>query len=536
MIKSDIAIAQKANLQPIDKIADKIGIKSDDLEMYGRYQAKVSGDLLEKVDSQENGDLVLVTAMTPTPAGEGKTTTTIGLGQALWRMGKKAIVCLREPSLGPCFGIKGGAAGGGYSQVLPMEEINLHFTGDIHAVGAANNLLAAMIDNHIYHGNPLGIDPEQIYWRRCVDISDRALRSIANGYDITAASEVMAILCLSTDLNDLRIRLGRIVVAAGFDHQPITVKDLKAAGAMTVLLKEAIKPNLVQTIEGTPALIHGGPFANIAHGCSSLMATRLALKLGRIVVTEAGFGADLGAEKFFDIKCRIGNLKPKAVVLMATIRALNCHGQGNLQTGFENLGKQIENIQLFGLPLVVAINRFSQDSQSEIDSTKDYCRGKGVEAIVSDVWAKGGKGGINLAGEVLKLLRKDSQKDNHFHFLYQPKSGVKKIVQTIVAKVYGGQGVIWEEKAEAALDRYQKWGIKNLPVCIAKTPLSLSDDSKLLGRPKGFKVRIRDLRLSAGAGFFIPIAGNIMTMPGLPSQPAAEQIDVDQNGKTIGLF
>ncbi len=543
-MKSDIEIAQAAKLKPIAEIAKSIGIEEKYLELYGNDKAKISLDIWKKLNKKKDGKLILVTAMTPTPAGEGKTTTTVGLGQALWGLGEKSMICLREPSLGPCFGIKGGAAGGGNSQVLPMEEINLHFTGDIHAVGAANNLLAAMIDNHIHHGNELKIDPRKITWRRCVDMSDRNLRSIVvglgpvngqvreDGYDITVASEVMAILCLAKDVKDLKKRLEKMIVAATTDGKPVTAKDLKAAGAMTVLLKDAIKPNLVQTLEGSPAFIHGGPFANIAHGCNSLMATQMALKLADVVVTEAGFGADLGAEKFLDIKCRMGGLKPNAVVLVSTIRALKHHGYGKLKPGLENLGKHIENIQKFGLPLVVAVNRFTGDTKKEIKMVKDYCAERGVEAIMSDVWAKGGKGGEDLAKEVLKLIKKK----NKFKFMYDPKKGLKDSVETLVKDVYGGDGVIWGKKAKKALKRFEDWGVKDLPVCMAKTQASISDDSSLRGRPSDFKVTVREVRLSAGAGFFVVIAGNMMTMPGLPKKPSAELIDIDKNGKTVGLF
>ena len=543
-MQTDIQIAQKAKLKPIQKIAQSIGLKNKDLDLYGNYKAKVSLDVLGRLMKKKDGKLILVTAMTPTPAGEGKTTTTVGLGQALWSLGKKSMICLREPSLGPCFGIKGGAAGGGYSQVLPMEDINLHFTGDIHAVTAAHNLLSALIDNHIHHGNSLGIDPKRISWRRVVDISDRALRSIVaalgkgngivreDGFDISVASEVMAILCLSISLADLKRRLEKIIIGVNFDKKPVTAKDLKAAGSMTVLLKNALKPNLVQTIEGSAAFIHGGPFANIAHGCNSLMATKTALKLCDYVVTEAGFGADLGAEKFLDIKCRLGNLKPNAVVLVSTIRAIKHHGQGNLKKGIENLGKHIENMKLYGLPLVVAVNKFNEDTNQEINFVKNYCQQKGVKAVLSEVWEKGGQGGIELAQEVLRL----SKNKNDFHFLYKTEWGVKKIVETIVKKVYGGQGVVWEKQAERDLERYENWGIKNLVVCMAKTQASLSDDPQLLARPRGFKVKIREVRLSRGAGFFIPIAGSMMTMPGLPKIPAANNIDIDKGGKTVGLF
>ena len=540
----DIEIAQKTKLKSIEKIGKSLGLSKADLELYGSYKAKVSLDIFKRLKNKKDGKLILVAAMTPTPAGEGKTTTTVGLGQALWALSKKSMICLREPSLGPCFGIKGGAAGGGYSQVLPMEDINLHFTGDIHAVGAANNLLAAIIDNHIHQGNKLGINPKKVSWRRCVDISDRALRSIVislgkgNGmtredsFDITVASEIMAILCLSTSLQDLKRRLENIIIGTNFQKEPVTVKELKAAGSMTVLLKDALKPNLVQTIEGSPAFIHGGPFANIAHGCNSLIATKMALKLTDFVVTEAGFGADLGAEKFFDIKCRAGNLHPNAVVLVSTIRAIRHHGRGVLEKGIENLGKQIENIQLFKLPLVIAINKFDKDKKEEIKFVQDYCQRRRVRAVVSEVWLKGSQGGMELAKEVLKLVKEK----NNFHFLYQPKWGVRKIVETIVRKVYGGDGTVWEKQAERDLKKFEGWGTKNLLVCMAKTQSSLSDDPSLLGRPKEFKVKIREVRLSAGAGFFIPIAGEVMTMPGLPKVPAANNIDVDKTGKTKGLF
>ncbi|MEA2056469.1 MAG: formate--tetrahydrofolate ligase [Patescibacteria group bacterium] len=543
-MKSDIEIAQEAELKPIEAIADSIGIKSDYLENYGSDKAKISLKIWDELKKKDDGKLVLVTAMTPTPAGEGKTTTTVGLGQSLWNLGEKSMICLREPSLGPCFGIKGGAAGGGYSQVLPMEEINLHFTGDIHAVGAANNLLAAMIDNHIHHGNKLRIDKRKITWKRCVDMSDRNLRSIVvglgksngeareDGYDITVASEVMAILCLAKNLADLKLRLERMIVAADQDGKPITAKDLKAAGAMTVLLKDAIKPNLVQTLEGSPAIIHGGPFANIAHGCNSLMATQMALKLTDIVVTEAGFGADLGAEKFFDIKCRIGGLKPNAVVLVATIRALKHHGQGDLEVGLENLGKHIENIKKFGLPMVVAVNKFTKDTKKEIKTIKDYCQEKGVKAIMSEVWAKGSEGGKKLAKEVLELVEEPAK----FEFIYDPKKGLQESVETIVTEVYGGDGVTWSRRAEKAIKRYQDWGIEDQPICMAKTQASLSDNKNLLGRPTDFKVNVREVRLSAGAGFFVVIAGSMMTMPGLPSKPSSEQINIDEDGQTVGLF
>ena len=543
-MKLDIGIAQKVKLKPIEKIGEQLGLKKGDLELYGPYKAKVSLSIYDKLKTKKDGKLILVTAITPTPAGEGKTTTTVGLGQAFYQLGKKSMICLREPSLGPCFGIKGGAAGGGYSQVLPMEDINLHFTGDIHAVTAANNLLAAIIDNHLHHGNSLGINPKKITWRRCLDISDRSLRSIVvglgkgngatreDGFDISVASEIMAVLCLSTTVQDLKKRLENIIVATSYAGKPIYVKDLKAAGSLTVLLKDALKPNLVQTLEGSPAFVHGGPFANIAHGCNSLIATKTALKLTDYVITEAGFGADLGAEKFFDIKCRLGELKPNIVVIVASIRALKHHGIGNLKNGIDNLEKHLENISQFGLPAVVAINRFPTDTEEEIKQVMERCRKLSIKVILSEVWAKGGRGGLELAKEVLKPLEKKSQ----FKFIYDTKLTVKEKVETIVKKIYGGDGVVWERQAEKDLEKFEGWGIKNLPVCMAKTQYSLSDNPTLLGRPKGFKVKVRDIRLSNGAGFFVVIAGEIMTMPGLPKHPAVEIINIDEEGKTVGLF
>ena len=543
-MKSDIEIAQAVKLKPIKEVAKSIGIEEKYLEYYGHTKAKINLDIWQKLEKKNDGKLVLVTAMTPTPAGEGKTTTTVGLGQALWSLGKKSMICLREPSLGPIFGIKGGAAGGGYAQVLPMEDINLHFTGDLHAVGAANNLLASLIDNHIHHGNSLQINPRKITWRRAVDMSDRSLRSIVialgtgngltrqDGYDITVASEVMAIVCLAKDIKDLKKRLEKIVVATNTKGEPVTAKDLKAAGAMAVLLKDTIKPNLVQTIEGSPAFIHGGPFANIAHGCNSLIATKTALKLSDIVVTEAGFGADLGAEKFLDIKCRIGQLKPNAVVLVGTIRALKHHGKGELKAGLANLGKHIENIHKFGLPMVVAINKFDSDTAQEIKMVKDYCQERGVKAIMSEVWGKGGKGGHELAKEVLSLVKQK----NHFKYLYDPKKGLQKSVEEIVTKIYGANGVVWSAPARQAIKRFEKWQIGGLPICMAKTQASISDNPKLLGRPENFKIKVREIRLSAGAGFFVVIAGSIMTMPGLPKQPAADNIDINDQGVVKGLF
>lgn len=543
-MKSDIDIAQAAKLQPINKIAKSIGIKEKYLEYYGQYKAKIGEDIWQELESKKDGKLVLVTAMTPTPAGEGKTTTTVGLGQALWGLGKKSMICLREPSLGPVFGIKGGAAGGGNSQVLPMEDINLHFTGDLHAITAANNLLAAVIDNHIHYGNNLGINPKKITWKRCMDMSDRNLRSITvglgagngqvreDGFIISVASEVMAILCLSSGIKDLKKRLEKIIVASTFDGKPVSAKDLNVAGAMTVLLKDAVKPNLVQTLEGSPAFIHGGPFANIAHGCNSLIATRIALKLADVVVTEAGFGSDLGAEKFMDIKCRVGGLKPSAVVLVATVRALKHHGNGDLTQGIDNLGKHIENLQKFGVSVVVALNKFIGDTAAEYKFVSDYCHERNVAMVLSEVWAKGGKGGEDLAKEVLKVVKKP----NDFKYLYSSRIETEKVIEKIATEIYGADGVEWSSKAKSDLKRYQSWGVKNLPICVAKTQASLSDDPKLLGVPKGFKITIKEVSLSNGAGFFVLIAGSIMRMPGLPRVPASEKIDVDAAGQTVGLF
>ena len=543
-MNSDIAIAQAAKLEPIINIAKKIGIKEKYLEYYGQYKAKISLDIWPELNKKIDGKLVLVTAMTPTPAGEGKTTTTVGLGQALWSMGKKAMICLREPSLGPCFGIKGGAAGGGNAQVLPMEDINLHFTGDIHAIGAANNLLASVIDNHIHSGNSLGINPKKISWPRCLDISDRNLRQIViglgagngqvreDGFIITVASEVMAIVCLSSSLVELKSRLEKIIVAETFSGKPVTAKDLKAAGAMTVLLKDVIKPNLVQTLAGSPAFIHGGPFANIAHGCNSLMATKMALKLADIVVTEAGFGSDLGAEKFVDIKCRVGKLKPSAIVLVATIRALKHHGKGELSAGLANLGKHIENLQKTGIPVVVSLNHFSTDTTSEQKVVAQYCQKRDATMVLAEVWEKGAKGGQELAQAILKLIKQP----NKFRYFYDPKIGTMATVEKLAQDIYGASGVEWTGKAKSDLKRFQSWGIANLPVCVAKTQASLSDNPKLLGRPNNFKVTVQEIKLSQGAGFFVIIAGSVMRMPGLPKVPASEKIDIDKNGKTVGLF
>lgn len=556
--KSDIEIAQSVEPRPIVDIAKNIGIGEQDLELYGKYKAKLSYDLVEKTKGLEDGKLILVTAITPTPAGEGKTTVSVGLADALHRLEKKTVVALREPSLGPVFGIKGGAAGGGYAQVIPMEDINLHFTGDIHAIGAANNLLAAMIDNHIHQGNDLGIDTRKITWRRCVDMNDRQLRSIVcglggrtngvpreDGFDITVASEIMAILCLARDLEDLKERLGNIVIGYRADDLPIRARDLKAEGAMTALLKDAIKPNLVQTLEGTPALVHGGPFANIAHGCNSLMATRLALKLSDYVVTEAGFGADLGAEKFFDIKCRAGELKPSAVVIVATIRALKHHGGVNkaelskenleaLDRGMPNLLKHIENVtEKFGLPAVVAINKFPTDTEAEIELVEKRCNEQGVNAAMTDVWGQGGKGGVDLAREVLKLTE---EKNNSFDYIYDSALPIVDKIEAIAREVYGADGVEFTPAARREIGRLEKNGLGNLPVCMAKTQYSLSDDPKKLGRPEGFKIVVRGVKVSAGAGFIVALTGDVMTMPGLSKTPSAQSIDVDSRGRISGLF
>ncbi len=553
-MKTDIEIAQEANILPIGEIARKLGLSEEDISYYGKYKAKLEPSALE--GREEKGKLILVTAITPTPAGEGKTTTTIGLADGLSRLGKRAVAAIREPSLGPVFGIKGGAAGGGYAQVVPMEEINLHFTGDFHAVGAANNLLAAMLDNHIFQGNELKIDVERIPWHRCVDMNDRQLRYLEDGlggpksgvprrdsFDITVASEVMAILCLATSLEDLKARLARIVVAYNTDGNPVTAGDLKAAGAMCALLLDAIKPNLVQTLEGTPALVHGGPFANIAHGCNSVAATRAALKLGEYVVTEAGFGADLGAEKFLDIKCRMAGLQPAAVVLVATVRALKMHGGLQkselgredlpaLERGLPNLLRHLSNIrEVYGLPAVVALNRFPQDTDAEIDLVIKSCRALGVNVKLSTVWAEGGRGGIALAEEVVRLC----ETPNAFHFCYGLEQTLKEKIHAVVTKIYGGMGVVYTPEAEEELKKLEALGYGNLPVCIAKTQYSFSDDPTKLGAPEGFEVTVRSAKVSAGAGFVVVLTGNIMTMPGLPKRPAAENIDV-VDGKIKGLF
>lgn len=556
-VKSDIEIAQEAELQPIVSIAGKLGLGEDDIDHYGKYKAKVDYNLLKKYRDKPDGKLILVTAINPTPAGEGKTTTTIGLGDALTRLGKKTMIALREPSLGPVFGIKGGAAGGGYAQVVPMEDINLHFTGDIHAVGAANNLLAAMLDNHIYQGNELNIDTRRITWRRCLDMNDRQLRNIVNGlggrtngvpredgFDITVASEIMAIFCLAGDLMDLKQRLSRVIVAYTRDGKPVTAGDLKAQGALVALLKEALKPNLVQTLEHTPAFVHGGPFANIAHGCNSVVATKLALKLADYVVTEAGFGADLGAEKFIDIKCRMAGLNPRAVVIVASVRALKHHGGApkaelgkenieNLKKGIPNLLKHIENItRKFGLPAVVAINRFPTDTERELEIIEQECRKAGANVALSEVWAKGGKGGENLARQVLKL----TQQENSFRFAYDVRTGIAEKIETIAREIYGAEGVDFTSSALKEINMIEELGYREVPVCMAKTQYSLSDDPTKLGRPENFRITVRNVRISAGAGFVVALTGDIMTMPGLPKRPAAEMIDVDESGRISGLF
>lgn len=555
-MRSDIEIAQACEMKHIREIANLAGVDEKYLEQYGNYKAKVDYNLLKET-SRPDGKLVLVTAITPTPAGEGKTTTTVGLSDGLRKIGKKSIVALREPSLGPVFGLKGGAAGGGYAQVVPMEDINLHFTGDFHAIGAANNLLAAMLDNHIYQGNALNIDPRRITWRRCVDMNDRQLRNITDGlggrvngvpredgYDITVASEIMAVLCLATSISDLKERLARIIVGYTYDEKPVTAGDLKAAGAMTALLKDALKPNLVQTLEGTPAFIHGGPFANIAHGCNSIMATRLALKLGEYCVTEAGFGADLGAEKFLDIKCRMADLAPSAVVVVATVRALKHHGGvakadlgtenlEALEKGLPNLLQHVENItQVFGLPCVVAINRFPLDTEAELNLIADKCKQLGVNVALSEVWAKGGEGGKALAEEVVRLC----ETPNRFHQSYALSSSIEEKLETIVTKIYHGAGVTLTPNAKKQAKQLTEQGFGNYPICMAKTQYSFSDDATLLGAPKDFVVNVRNLKVSAGAGFIVALTGDILTMPGLPKVPAAEKIDVDSTGRISGLF
>ena len=556
-MKSDIEIAQEAVMQPIKEVAAAYGIGEDDLELYGKYKAKLTDELWEQVKDRPNGKLVLVTAINPTPAGEGKTTTTVGLGEAFGKMGKKAIIALREPSLGPCFGVKGGAAGGGYAQVVPMEDLNLHFTGDFHAITSANNLLAALLDNHIQQGNALGIDPRQIQWKRCVDMNDRVLRNIVVGlgakgdgmvredhFVITVASEIMAILCLADNMEDLKNRLGKIIVAYNFAGEPVTAEQLHAVGSMAALLKEALKPNLIQTLEHTGALVHGGPFANIAHGCNSVRATKTALKLADVVVTEAGFGADLGAEKFLDIKCRKAGLKPDAVVLVATVRALKYNGGvpkdqlsaenlEALEKGIVNLEKHIENLQEFGVPVVVTLNSFISDTEAEYAYIKKFCEDRGCEFALSEVWAKGGEGGIALAEKVMETLE---NKPTQYHVLYPDEMSLKDKINTIAKEIYGADGASFAPAAAKALKRIEDMGFGNLPVCMAKTQYSLSDDQTKLGRPAGFTINVRDAYVSAGAGFVVALTGSIMTMPGLPKKPAADSIDVDENGKITGLF
>ena len=556
-MKTDIQIAQEAEMKHIKEVAVQAGISEDELEFYGKYKAKLSDELWNRIKDNEDGKLVLVTAINPTPAGEGKTTTSVGLGQAFAKLGKKAMIALREPSLGPCFGIKGGAAGGGYAQVVPMEDLNLHFTGDFHAITSANNLLAAMLDNHIQQGNTLGIDPRQVVWKRCVDMNDRVLRNIVVGlgrktdgmvredhFVITVASEIMAILCLADDLADLKRRLGRIIVAYNFKGEPVTADDLQATGAMAALLKDAIKPNLIQTLEHTPALVHGGPFANIAHGCNSVRATKMALKLSDITVTEAGFGADLGAEKFFDIKCRMACLKPDAVVLVATVRALKYNGgvakadlaEENLDAlakGIVNLEKHIENIQKYGVPVIVTLNSFVTDTDAENAFIEKFCRERGCEFALSEVWEKGGEGGLDLAQKVLETLE---TKESDFHTLYNDELSLKDKIRTIAQEIYGAHDVVYEPAAEKQLAKIESMGFGSFPICMAKNQYSLSDDATKLGRPENFDIHIREVYVSAGAGFVVALTGAVMTMPGLPKVPAANGIDVTDDGKITGLF
>jgi formate--tetrahydrofolate ligase len=556
-LKSDIEIAQAAEMKPIIDIAEELGLSEDDIEHYGKYKAKVKLDALKEREDEEDSKLVLVTAITPTPAGEGKTTTSVGLTQALNQLDKKAVVALREPSLGPTMGVKGGAAGGGYSQVIPMEDINLHFTGDIHAIGIAHNLLSAAIDNHIKQGNELGIDITQVSWPRVVDMNDRALRNTIvglggskNGYPredgflITVASEIMAILCLANNLMELKEKLGKIVIGYTYDDESVTAHDLKVEGAMTALLKDAIKPNLVQTLENTPAFIHGGPFANIAHGCNSVMATKFSMKLGDITVTEAGFGADLGAEKFYNIKSRFADLKPDATVLVATIRALKMHGgvekdelkEENLDAlaeGMENLEKHIENVNKFGVPTVVAINRFPDDTEAELELVREKCEKLGVNVALSEVWAKGGEGGEELANAVVDVLENEESK---FKFLYDEKAPIKEKIETIAAEIYGADGVDYSDTALAQIEKYREAGYADIPVCMAKTQSSISDNPNLKGRPSGFRISVKEINLSAGAGFLVVMTGPVLTMPGLPKRPSAEDIDIDADGKISGLF
>ncbi|EGN32432.1 formate-tetrahydrofolate ligase [Lachnospiraceae bacterium 1_4_56FAA] len=556
-LKTDIQIAQEAQMLPIREVAERAGIAEEDLEFYGKYKAKLSEEFWDRIKDNPDGKLVLVTAINPTPAGEGKTTTSVGLGQAMQKLNQKAVIALREPSLGPCFGIKGGAAGGGYAQVVPMEDLNLHFTGDFHAITSANNLLAAMLDNHIQQGNALQIDPRQVVWKRCVDMNDRVLRNIVVGlgnkmdgmvredhFVITVASEIMAILCLADDLADLKQRLGKIIVAYNFAGEPVTADELQATGAMTALLKDAIKPNLIQTLEHTPALVHGGPFANIAHGCNSVRATKMALKMSDITITEAGFGADLGAEKFMDIKCRKAGLKPDAVVLVATVRALKYNGgvakadlaEENLDAlkkGIVNLEKHIENLQKFGVPVIVTLNSFVTDTDAENAFIRKFCEERGCEFALSEVWEHGGEGGIELAKKVLETLQ---TKESHFHTLYEDSLSLEEKIGTIAKEIYGARGVVYEPAAKKQLARIEELGFGSFPICMAKNQYSLSDDAKKLGRPENFDIHIREVYVSAGAGFVVALTGAVMTMPGLPKVPAANQIDVDENGKITGLF
>ena len=556
-MKTDIQIAQEATLQPIKEVAATIGIEEEDLELYGKYKAKISDELIARSHNNPDGKLILVTAINPTPAGEGKTTVTVGLGQAFAKLGKKAMIALREPSLGPCFGIKGGAAGGGYSQVVPMEDLNLHFTGDFHAITSANNLLAALLDNHIQQGNTLGIDPRQVVWKRCLDMNDRVLRNVVVGlgnkmdgmvredhFVITVASEIMAILCLAEDMKDLKRRLGRIIVAYTFDGKPVTAEDLQAVGSMAALLKDALKPNLIQTLEHTPALVHGGPFANIAHGCNSLTATRMAMKLADYAITEAGFGEDLGAEKFLDIKCRMAGIKPDAVVIVATVRALKYNGgvakpdlnEENLEAlekGIPNLMKHVSNIKnVYGLPCVVAINAFPTDTKAELDLVEEKCKEVGVNVALSEVWAKGGEGGLKLAEEVVRLCDESSD----FHYAYELEGTIEDKLNQIVQKIYGGNKVVLTAAAQKQAKQLTDLGFGNAPICMAKTQYSLTDDPKKLGAPTDFDITVRNLKVSAGAGFIVALTGDIMTMPGLPKVPAAERIDVDDEGRITGLF
>ena len=556
-MKSDIEIAQEALLEPITSVAAGLGIDMDDLELYGKYKAKISDEYMNRISQNPDGKLILVTAINPTPAGEGKTTTSVGLGQAFGKLGKKAIIALREPSLGPCFGIKGGAAGGGYAQVVPMDELNLHFTGDFHAITSANNLLAALIDNHIQQGNELGIDPRQITWKRCLDMNDRVLRNVVVGlgakadgtvredhFVITVASEIMAVLCLANDMADLKERLGRMVVGYTYGGEVVTASQLQAVGAMAALLKDALKPNLIQTLEHTPALVHGGPFANIARGCNSVRATKAALKMADYVITEAGFGADLGAEKFFDIKCRMADLKPDAVVLVATIRALKYNGgvpktelvpenMEALKAGIVNLEKHIENLQKYGVPVVVTLNSFVTDTENEIAFVKQFCEDRNCDFAMSEVWEKGGEGGIALAEKVLNTLE---NKKSNFKVLYDDTLSIREKIETIAKEIYGADGVAFQSAAAKQMEKLESLGFGNLPICMAKTQYSLSDDPDKLGRPENFNISVREMYVSAGAGFIVVLTGAVMTMPGLPKKPAAYNVDVDENNKIVGLF